>query len=218
MGEAYWLFVVMVVFTVASPGPGVLMTLDNAIAGGWRAAMHGVLGLAIGAAVMAGLSSAGIGLLIRASQPLFLLLKYAGVAYLFYLSYKTWRRSPQAAPGRAGGAGNGASTATGAAGAGRKRLLQGALLQTSNPKSLFFFLSVLPQAAQGAGAAASQPLWLVLAVATYCLVLMLIHALYAGLAAGAATWLSQPGTARRLSRLSALMFFVFGVTMLTLTR
>ena len=214
MGEAYWFFVVMVVFTVASPGPGVLMTLDNAIAGGWRAAMHGVLGLAIGAAMMAGLCSAGIGLLIRSSQPLFLLLKYAGVAYLFYLSYKTWRRGPQAAPGPTGGAGNGAERA---AGAGRKRLLQGALLQTSNPKSLFFFLSVLPQAAQGAGSAAGQPLRLVLAVATYCLVLILIHALYAGLAARAGTWLSQPGTARLLSRLSALMFCAFGVTMVTLT-
>ncbi|MYM90482.1 LysE family transporter, partial [Rugamonas sp. FT82W] len=86
----------MVVFTVSSPGPGVLMTLDNAIAGGWRAAMHGVLGLALGAAAMAGLSSAGIGLLIHSSPALFQLLKYAGVAYLFHLSLKTWRRAPPA--------------------------------------------------------------------------------------------------------------------------
>src|SRR4051812_47157706 len=132
MSEEYGFFVVMVVFTVASPGPGVLMNLDNAIASGWSAAMYGVLGLSIGAAVMAGISSAGIGLLIHSSPPLFLLLKYLGVAYLFYLSIKTWRRhdnntqpahgrSPQTAP---------------------KRLLAGVLLQASNPKSLFFFLSV----------------------------------------------------------------------------
>ncbi|GJI98600.1 amino acid transporter LysE [Duganella caerulea] len=199
MGEAYWLFVVMVVFTVSSPGPGVLMTLDNAVAVGWRAAMQGVLGLALGAAVMAGLSSAGIGLLIRSSPPLFQLLKYAGVAYLFHLSFKTWRRDPKTqAPRR--------DTAP-AAGAARKRLLEGALLQTSNPKSLFFFLSVLPQVAHGAAGPA---------VATYCIVLVLIHGLYAGLAARASVWLSRPGSARLLSRLSALMFFAFGVTMLTL--
>lgn len=207
MGEAYWLFLVMVVFTVSSPGPGVLMTLDNAIAGGWRAAMHGVLGLALGAAVMAGLSSAGIGLLIRSSPALFQLLKYAGVAYLFYLSLKTWRRKAPAQAAQTQG-----RRETGA-GAARKRLLEGALLQTSNPKSLFFFLSVLPQVAKGAG---GQPLWLVLAVATYCVVLVLVHGLYAGLAARASAWLSRPGSARLLSRLSALMFFVFGVTMLTL--
>jgi len=199
MGEAYWVFVVMVVFTVSSPGPGVLMTLDNAVAVGWRAAMQGVLGLALGAAVMAGLSSAGIGLLIRSSPALFQLLKYAGVAYLFHLSFKTWRRDPKTqAPRR--------ETAP-AAGAARKRLLEGALLQTSNPKSLFFFLSVLPPVAHGAAGSA---------VATYCIVLVLIHGLYAGLAAKASAWLSRPGSARLLSRLSALMFFAFGVTMLTL--
>ncbi|MYN19897.1 LysE family transporter [Rugamonas sp. FT107W] len=202
MDDAYWLFVVMVVFTVSSPGPGVLMTLDNAVAAGWRAAMQGVLGLALGAAVMAGLSSAGIGLLIRSSPPLFQLLKYAGVAYLFHLSFKTWRRDPKTpAP-------TGRREAAPAAGAARKRLLEGALLQTSNPKSLFFFLSVLPQVAHGAAGAA---------VATYCIVLVLIHGLYAGLAARAGVWLSRPGSARLLSRLSALMFFAFGVTMLTLT-
>lgn len=199
MGEAYWLFVVMVVFTVSSPGPGVLMTLDNAVAGGWRAAMQGVLGLALGAAVMAGLCSAGIGLLIRSSPALFQLLKYAGVAYLFHLSFKTWRRDPKTqAPRRE------AAPPTGAA---RKRLLEGALLQTSNPKSLFFFLSVLPQVAHGGAG---------LAVATYCIVLVLIHGLYAGLAARAGAWLGRPGSAHLLSRLSALMFFGFGVTMLTL--
>lgn len=218
MDEAYWLFVVMVVFTVSSPGPGVLMTLDNAIAGGWRSAMHGVLGLAIGAAVMAGLSSAGIGLLIRSSRPVFLFLQYAGVAYLFYLSGRTWRRSVQGAPGHGGGRGTDAARAATRSGSARKRLLQGALLQTSNPKSLLFFLSVLPQAAHGAGEASAQPLRLVWAVATYCMVLIVIHGLYAGLAARAGTWLSQPGTARLLSRLSAMMFFAFGVTMLTMAR
>lgn len=215
MSEAYWFFVVMVIFTVSSPGPGVLMTLDNAIASGWRAAMHGVLGLAIGAAVMAGLSSAGIGLLIRSSEPLFLLLKYAGVAYLFYLSFKTWQRVPQAPGARPGG--NGVEVAhVSSAEAAQKRVLAGALLQTSNPKSLFFFLSVLPQLAHSAANTAEQPMSLVVAVATYCIVLILIHGLYAGLAARARTWLSQPSSARLLSRLSAIMFFAFGVTMLGL--
>lgn len=205
MSNTYWIFVVMVIFTVSSPGPGVLMTLDNAIASGWRAAMHGVLGLAIGAAVMAGLSSAGIGLLVRSSPTLFMLLKYSGVSYLFYLAYKTWNRAPTPI----------GSAAAAPAGGQRSRLVRGALLQTSNPKSLLFFLSVLPQVA-GAAGAAQQQMPLLLAIATYCLVLIVIHALYAGLAARARSWLSQPRTARALSRLSALVFFAFGVTMLTL--
>ncbi|MBV6321462.1 hypothetical protein [Duganella violaceipulchra] len=46
--------------------------------------------------------------------------------------------------------------------------------------------------------------------------LILIHGLYALLAAKARTWLSQPGTARLLSRLGALMFLAFDLTLLTL--
>lgn len=208
MNNTYWLYVVMVIFTVSSPGPGVLMTLDNAVANGWRGSLSGVLGLALGAAVMAGLTSAGIGLLIRSSQPLFLFLKYCGVAYLFYLAYITWNRdvrpiAKQAASGQ------------GAGEAGRwARLLRGVLLQTSNPKSLLFFLSVLPQVVESTSS--GRPLPLPVAIATYCIVLVLIHALYAALAAKARTWLSQPTAARLLSRLSAAMFFAFGVTMLSL--
>jgi len=195
----------MVAVTVSSPGPGVLMTLDNAIATGWRAAMHGVLGLAIGAALMAGLSSAGVGLAVRSSPTLFLLLKYGGVCYLFYLADRAWRRVP--AP-------------IGTAGAmpardHRSRLLRGVLLQTSNPKSLLFFLSVLPQVAGATGRSAQQ-VPLALAIATYCLVLLLVHGVYAGLAARARWWLSRPSAARVLSRLSACVFCAFGVTMLAL--
>jgi threonine/homoserine/homoserine lactone efflux protein len=208
MNNAYSLFAVMAVFTVASPGPGVLMTLDNAIASGWKASMHGVLGLACGAAVMAGLSSAGVGLLVRSSPPLFLLLKYCGVGYLFYLAYKTWHRAPVALGG---------GTPAGAAPVGHGRLLtRAALLQTSNPKSLLFFLSVLPQVVESKTDTMASPLRLALAIATYCIALIVVHGIYAGLAVKARVWLNQPAIARLLSRLSAAVFFAFGVMMLTL--
>ncbi|GGB93736.1 hypothetical protein GM672_23315 [Massilia buxea] len=210
MSNTYWLYVVMVICTVSSPGPGVLMTLDNAIANGWRASLSGVFGLALGAAMMAGLTSAGIGLLVRSSQPLFLFLKYCGVLYLFYLACITWRREVRrVAPGAASGHPVQPS--------GRwTRLVRGVLLQTSNPKSLLFFLSVLPQVVDGTTAPAGRPLALGVAIATYCVVLVVIHAVYAALAARARNWLSQPRAARLLSRISAAVFFAFGIMMLTL--
>jgi len=78
-------------------------------------------------------------------------------------------------------------------------------------------LSVLPQVASGAAGATGHPLRLIPAIATYCIVLILIHGCYAGLATRARTWLSRPRAARLLSRLSAVVFFAFGVTMLTAT-
>lgn len=227
MNNTYWLFVLMVIFTVASPGPGVLMTLDNAIAGGWKASMHGVLGLAIGAAVMAGLSSAGIGLLVRSSPTLFTVLKYCGVTYLFYLSYKTWNREPNSMKRSNEKIVTGEIERQETIGVERsnyapfdkgrlQRLSRGALLQTSNPKSLLFFLSVLPQVAEGSSGSIDQSIRLAFAIATYCVALILVHALYAGLAVKVRIWLSKPNTARMLSRLSAIAFLLFGLTMLTL--
>jgi homoserine/homoserine lactone efflux protein len=215
MSDTYWLFVVMAIVTVASPGPGVLMTLDNAIANGWRASMHGVVGLALGAAIMAGLSSAGVGLLVRSSPTVFLLLKYCGVSYLFYLAYKTWHR--ESGPTVAVASGPRVAGGHVSANLYYGLLARGALLQTSNPKSLLFFFSVLPQVVESNEAAGLAPQSrLVLAIATYCLALIVIHAAYAGLAAKARVWLNHPAVGRVLSRLSALVFFAFGATMLTL--
>lgn len=227
MSENYLPFVLMVVFTVASPGPGVLMTLDNTLTVGWRSSMHGVLGLALGAAVMAGISSAGVGLLIRSSQPLFLLLKYLGIAYLFYLAYKSWNRVPnplrasaatcsESSCPRDGNAGGNRSGAADIAVAGWRLVARGAVLQTSNPKSLLFFLSILPQVVDGQNDAGVPAMRLALAMATYCVALILIHALYAGLAARARNWLIHPDSARLVSRLSSIVFCSFGITMLTM--
>ncbi len=216
MSHIYLLFFGMVLVTVASPGPGVLMTLSNAIRSGWLASMHGVVGLALGAAIMAGLCSAGVGMLIRSSQPLFLILKYSGVAYLFYLAYSTWRGARLARPKvPAEESATGPRTPASGTVPRWSLLLKGALLQTSNPKSLLFFLSVLPQFAAGSNNAASLPR-LAAAIATYCIVLVLVHSMYAGIASRAKVLLSQPETSRLLSRVSALAFLAFGITMLTL--
>lgn len=209
MSDAYLPFVVMAAFTVASPGPGVLMTLDNAISGGWQRSMTGVLGLAAGAALMAGLSSAGVGLLVRSSELLFQLLKYCGVAYLFYLAYKAWTRDARTLGIALSGLG-----ADDEAARRESLLFRGMLLQTSNPKSLLFFFSVLPQVVEARSAVASSELRLAIAIGTYCLLLILIHGIYAAAASKARGWLGRPGSARLLSRASALMFLGFGVAML----
>ena len=69
---------------------------------------------------------------------------------------------------------------------------------------------------EGNAGAVAPPLRLSLAITTYCIALIVIHAVYAGLAVKARVWLNQPSVASMLSRLSALVFFAFGVTMLTM--
>ncbi len=204
MNDSELLFVAMVAVAVASPGPGVLMTLDNAIASGWRSSMQGVIGLALGAAIMGGLSSAGVGLLVHSSPPLFIALQYCGGLYLAYLAYKAWHRPPVTL----------SCDVSDRPAHHRGLLLRGALLQTSNPKSLLFFLSVLPQFIESRDAATWPMARAITAIGIYCIALLMIHAVYAGAATHARGWLMKPSPARLLSRISALMYLGLGVAML----
>jgi threonine/homoserine/homoserine lactone efflux protein len=170
--------------------------------------MYGVCGLALGAAMMAALSSAGVGLLVRSSPPLFTVMKYCGVVYLFYLSYRSLRRQM---PSNVS-----VSQVVAASTDGHGLLVRGVLLQTSNPKSLLFFLSVLPQVVESNSAAGTPISRLAVAIAIYCLAVLSIHAVYAGIAARARRWLMTPLAFRLLSRISALVFAGFGAAMLTL--
>ncbi|WP_227817692.1 LysE family translocator [Nitrogeniibacter aestuarii] len=210
MAEHYIPFLLMVVLTVASPGPGVLMTIDNSLALGWRMSMSGVVGLALGAAIMAAASSAGVGLLIHSSAYLFTLLKSLGIGYLFYLAYRTWHREPRIILQVTAQHTHEALDPQ----ENQRILLRGAMLQTSNPKSLGFFLSVLPQfvGEHDSLEAAAGPL--LIAIATYCVALIAVHAVYAGVAAKARRWLARPGSAHAVSRASSVAFFLFGLTLL----
>ena len=57
---------------------------------------------------------------------------------------------------------------------------------------------------------------LVVLIATYCSLLVIIHGAYAALGVKASVLLTKPTVACLFSRLSAFVFFAFGVTMLTL--
>ena len=51
----YLLFLTVATLTVLSPGPGVLMTLTNALRYGLRGTIGGILGIAFGALLVAGI-------------------------------------------------------------------------------------------------------------------------------------------------------------------
>lgn len=196
------LYLVMVVLTVVSPGPGLLMTLDNALARGWRVAMGGVCGLALGAALMASLSVLGLGMLVSAHAPLLAALKVAGAAYLLYLAQGAWNRHRSAS--------GPAPRADGARAWPAAPLLgKGFWLQTSNPKPILFFLTVLPQVALD-GAPQTLSVWRTAgAIAAYAGVLLIVHGSLAAVATRARPWLSSDTATRLLGRASAVLFVCF---------
>ena len=161
----YLLFLTVATLTVLSPGPGVLMTLTNALRYGLRGTIGGILGIAFGALLVAGISATTLGAVLAASALAFTVLKLAGAAYLIYLGARLWRSPPVPV------ASEQAHQAS-----FKRRFLEGLSLQLTNPKAIFFFLSVFPQFIEGEAGFVGQFALLVL---TYAALVVVIHTGYA---------------------------------------
>lgn len=144
----YSLFVITSVMTVATPGPGVLMTLMKSIGYGFRGAIWTICGTATGAIIMSAISATGVGLILRASPDAYALLRVVGAAYMIWLGIKNWRVRTVSLESALRGSKHRAIT-RGAAVEGEIRrfpfFMEGITLQMTNPMLIMFFVSLFPQ-------------------------------------------------------------------------
>ncbi len=116
------------------PGTGVLYTLAFGLSKGWRASVLAALGCTLGIVPHAAASIAGLAALLHASALAFQIVKYLGVAYLFYMAWGIWRD---------GGALQLSERNRSVPAA--RIIANGFLLNILNPKLSLFFLAFLPQ-------------------------------------------------------------------------
>ncbi|MBR4940023.1 MAG: LysE family translocator, partial [Burkholderiaceae bacterium] len=90
----YMVFLVTSLFAVATPGPGVLMSLTGVIRYGFGTGFWTILGVASGTVVMAIISSTGLGIVIATSPELYGLIKTLGACYMGYLGIRLYRAKP----------------------------------------------------------------------------------------------------------------------------
>ena len=195
---SYGLFLVLATLTVLSPGPGVVLTISNALRHGWSGSLPGIVGIASGAFIVAGICASSLGLILAASATAFTVLKYVGALYLLYLGIKMWRtqrfipelKATSPRPWR--------------------RFIEALSIQLLNPKAGFFFLAVFPQFIKPAADYCSQ---FFLLVSSYSLLVVVVHSGYALVAQAARGWLSTNKGARIVGKLSGITFLGFGVLM-----
>src|SRR5215510_13201183 len=82
-------FVGISILVIATPGPDTAITIRNTLLGGRAGGLATAAGVAVGQAIWALATSAGIVALLVASEPLFLAVKYAGAAYLVWLGLQS---------------------------------------------------------------------------------------------------------------------------------
>jgi leucine efflux protein len=144
-----WTYVLGTIAIVMLPGPNSLYTLSIAARRGIRAGYRAAFGVFLGDAVLMLFSAAGVASLLKAYPPVFLVIKYAGAAYLVWVGVNlvrsAWRRpravaaepAPEPAPG-AGGPGRTAAEDT-------NPFRRALLISLLNPKAILFFISFFIQ-------------------------------------------------------------------------
>ena len=125
---------------VISPGADFAMVTRNSILHGRGAGLMASLGIAAGVQLHVFYTMIGVGLLIRGSPQLFVLIKLFGAAYLIYVGYQTFFCAPPASAGEAQEA-PGSAAAISTLSAFKNGLFTNAL----NPKTTLFVLSVYTQ-------------------------------------------------------------------------
>ena len=133
----YIAFFVATTIMILLPGPTVMLTVAHSISFGWRRALATVTGATIGIGIQLAITLVGMTSLMVLMAAWFDGLRWLGVAYLAYLGIQQWRARPES--------GSGAETAPEAARSGRSLLIQGVVVTTANPKSMFFLAAFFPQ-------------------------------------------------------------------------
>lgn len=127
-------FLLTSLVVVLIPGTGVLYTESTGLTQGRVASVYAALGCTAGIVPHLLATVFGLAAVMHASALAFQLLKYAGVLYLFYVAYATWRdQGAFAVDGSVARASYGGL------------VLRAFLLNILNPKLTIFFLAFLPQ-------------------------------------------------------------------------
>lgn len=189
-----------------APGPNNLLSLNNASRYGLRTACVAGIGRLLAFAAMIVLAAMGLAVVLYTSEYLFLGIKLAGAAYLFYIAWQLWRAPVAVTP------------VSSERQAGTLRLArQEFLVAAGNPKAILIFTAFLPQFVQVSSPVpvSEQFAWL---GGLFLLLEWAAIAIYAWLGAYLQRWFNQPAPRRLFNRFSASLLACAGFGLLAARR
>lgn len=170
----------------AIPGPGVVALVARALGAGFGAAMAFSLGLILGDLTYLAAAIFGLSLIAEAFGAVFVVVRYGAALYLAYLAFRLWRAAGAAAR---------------VEGESRDRpwtsFVAGLTITLGNPKTIVFYLAILPTLVDLRGVTAADCVTLVVITAA---ILFAVMTPYAALAARARESLRRPAFRARLNR------------------
>ncbi|MDF0627652.1 LysE family transporter [Acinetobacter nosocomialis] len=176
-----------------SPGAGAIASMSSGLNYGFRHGYWNAIGLQIALLIQIMIVAAGVGVLFATTPLAFQAVKWFGVAYLLYLAYLQWT-----APVKDIEIQHEKKDKTVSA-----LLLNGFVVNISNPKAIVFLLAVLRQFLD-----LNKPQWIqyLIMAATMVTIDLIVMAGYTGLASKVLRLLRSPKQQKYLNRGFAVMF------------
>ncbi len=134
----FWgVYVVTVFLASIIPGPSMILALSHGVKYGARNAIATALGNCTASFFQAVVSIAGLGALLAASETAFMIVKYAGAAYLIWIGIGMFFSDNLKIEDK-NSSGNDIPSF-------KKRFMQGFWVAAGNPKAIVFFSALFPQ-------------------------------------------------------------------------
>ncbi|WP_430646979.1 LysE family translocator [Agromyces sp. GXS1127] len=185
-----WAFVLASVVLIVIPGPSVLFVIGRSLALGRMGGLLSVVGNAAGMLPLVAAVALGVGTVVAQSVVLFTAVKIAGALYLVHLGVQAIRHRADAAD---------AVTRPVAPRSPWRLLGEGFVVGVTNPKTIAFFVAVLPQFV--AFEAGAIPLQMAVLGTAFVVLALACDSLWALAAGTARDWFAR--SPRRASHLAA---------------
>ncbi|TBW40441.1 LysE family translocator [Siculibacillus lacustris] len=186
-------FTLALTIAAAIPGPGMTALVARALAVGFWGTMPMVVGLICGDLVFLTCAALGLSAIAQTFATVFTLVKFAGAAYLLWLAWQLWTTAPHA-------------TEVGAAARPERSparvWLAGLTLTLGNPKTIIFYMALLPTVVD---LAKLTTVGFVEMSAIVLIDLLVVGAVYAWLAARARDFFRDARARRILDRTAGAM-------------
>lgn len=205
MDLSLWItyFLAAIVLSV-TPGPGVFSSIRSGLHHGVRLGVWNAVGMQVANLIHVVVVAVGLGAILLASETVFAVVKWLGVAYLIYLGIVTWRSPPTSFHDE-----------TDDAKGVREVFLHGFFVNLTNPKGIIFFVAVLPQFIDVARPVALQ--YTILAATTFTVDLIVMLG-YTALAARVLRVMKDPASLRWVNRGLGGLFVAAGLALATFRR
>jgi threonine/homoserine/homoserine lactone efflux protein len=204
--DTYWLYVATEAALSLSPGPAVMLVVAYGLAQGARRSLWASLGILSANGLYFALSATGLGALLLASEVFFQVIRWAGAAYLVFLGLAALLGQPSPVT---------VSRSAARGSSPRAIYFSGLTLQLANPKTLMFFIAILPQFVEPNLPIGAQMAWL---AAGSVVPEFFILAGYGFAASRAARFAADPRFARMTDRAAGLLVLAAAAMVLSVSR